>query len=391
MRRALLLALPLLLVAAPARAETADQVASALRNAPVYQAGGLDLVDVATLTSELSGTDPQVYVAVLPASAASSAAEADERATEIGRALGEGDAVVLVVTANRHLGAGEGSAAADRGVDADEALREELAQDRGSFSKDNVTAFVLAFAERVQSEAGEAGGAGGGGSGGGFPWGTVLVVGALGAGGGALVVRSRRRRSRLNEGLRAEVEQLYSRLANDVGTLDPGDNARARQALADAAERYNACGAALAAADSPPEFAAARRTAVEGLTAARLARQELGLPLGPDLPAVPGSGAPLGQGERISVGGQVFDGSPDYEPGRPHYYEGGTVGGRQVPGGWYSGRFWEPFVLGSILTGGFGHGSDHDAPEERGGGGDWTGSSGGGDWGGGDSGGGGDW
>lgn len=414
MRRVLLpLLLLLLALTGTAHAESADQVASALRNAPVYQSSGLDLVDVPTLTAELRGTDPQVYVAVLPASAASSAKQADERATEIGRALGESDAVVLVITANKHLGAGEGSRAADRGVDADAALQAELASENGAFDKDTITAFVSSFKERVLSQTSSGGsGEGGSSSGGGFPWGPVLLVGAVG-GGTAVAVSSRRRKARLNAGLRAEVEQLYSRLANDVGTLDAGDNAVAKQALADAAERYNACGAALAIADSPAQFAAARRTAVEGLTAARVARKELGLDLGPEIPLVPGDGPQLAQDGSVRVAGQDYDGSPTYRPGRQHYFGGGMVGGQQVPGGWYSTPFWEPFLLGSILSGGFGgfggggydrgyeagvEDARHDSSgwDDSGSGGDWGGSfgdgGGGGDWGGGgDSGGGGDW
>ena len=85
---------------------------------------------------------------MLPASAAVSDAQARSRAIDIGRALGDSDAVVLVITANRHLGAGNGNAAADRGVDARSALSEERA-DLSGFDKESLTAFVLAFAERV--------------------------------------------------------------------------------------------------------------------------------------------------------------------------------------------------------------------------------------------------
>ncbi len=390
-----------------AYAENAAQVASALRTSPVYQANGLNLIDVPSVTSEVSGTNPQVYVAVLAAGAASTAQEADDLATEIGRALGVSNAVVLVVTASKHLGAGEGSAAAAQGVSADSALADELATDRGGFTKDNVTAFVLSFSQRIAQQASSGGSASGNGSvdstsrssGAGGLWlvGGVLVAGGVGT---ALVVRSgRRRRDRLNEGLKVEVEQLYNRLANDVMTIDTKDDAVARQAMSDAGERYNATGAALAEADSPPEFAAARRCAVEGLTAARTARTALGLDPGPEIPMAYGVGQQLTADQQVTFGGTTYDGSPTYQPGRPHYYGGGYVGGQNVPGGWYSGRFWEPFLLGSILTGGLGgggfgggygrdHGNDHENAGE--GGGDW-GSGGGGDWGGGSSGGGGTW
>lgn len=407
MKRLLLAVVLVALAASPARAENAEEVAAALRGAPVYQASGLGLVDVATLTAELADGDPQVYVAVLPASAAGSAAQARQRAIDIGRALAVSDSVVLVITANRHFGTGQGSAASARGVDSRAALRAEL-QDLQGFTKDALTALALSFAERVTNQAGTPapgvsndGGAIDpvGGSGGAWLVGGVLVAGA---GVAAVAVRSSRRRSaRLLEGLRADVEQLYERLGADVLNLEPGDNAVARQALADAAERYSACGGQLASADAPAELAAARRTAVEGLTAARAARVALGIDPGPEVPPVAGEGPQLATEERVTVGGQDYDGSPTYAPGRPHYYGGGPIGGQQVPGGWYSGNFWAPFLLGSVLTGGFGGFGGHDSgsggdsgPDggaDNGSGGDWGG--GGGDWGGGGDagGGGGDW
>lgn len=417
MKRLLLLVAALLLLApATARAESAAQVAAALRSTPVYQSAGLNLVDVATLTSELSGSDPVLKVAVLSASAASSAAQADARATEIGRALGDSNAVVLVITANQHLGAGEGKAAAARGISADAALADELATSRGAFTKDNLTAFVTSFKERLATQLSSGDGSGSTGSGTSSSSGTSSNAGkyllgglvVLGGGGAALaVVSSRRRRGRRNEEMRADVEALYNRLGSDVSTLDPKDDAVARQAMVDAAERYNACGSALSNADTPGEFAAARRTAVEGLTAARTARVKLGLDPGPEIPLPPGSGPQLTADQQVVLAGQAYDGSPTYQPGRQHYYGGGALGGQMVPGGWYSTPFWEPFVLGSLLSGGFGgfggggggfergYEAGQDDARDRhdsGGGGDWGGGGGGGggDWGGGgDSGGGG--
>lgn len=400
MKRLVLAALVLLLAVSPARADDATQVAAALRSSPVYQAAGLDLVDVGPLTSELSNSDPQVYVAVLTASAASSGAQARERAIEIGKALDVSDSVVLVITANKYFGTGQGSGAAARGVNSRDALARELKNLEG-FTKDNLTVFVTSFVERVQNQAStpDPGVSNDGspvdtGGGSGAAWllgGSVVVIGGIAT---AAVVSSRRRRQRLNEGLRADVEQLYERLGADVLNLDAGGNKAAQQALADASERYSACGGQLASADAPAEFAAARRTAVEGLTAARAARVALGLDPGPEIPLVAGAGPKLATDQQVTVGGQTYDGSPDYTPGRPHYYDGGTVGGQQVPGGWYSGNFWEPFLLGSILTGGFGggHGGFERGYDEGYEAGQNSGGGGGGDWGGGgDSGGGGDW
>ncbi len=411
MRRLLLPFLALLLVgtATAARADDVSDAATALRRGPVYEAPGLDVVDVATLRSELAGREPRVLVAVLPASAADSDAAARQRAIEIGTRVGDPESVVLVITANQRVGTALGHAAAERGVDAQAALRAELASaGLQGFTKDGLTSFVTSFTERVVNQASSraAGGSDGGsssssksGGGGGRFFLLLLLVGAVVVG---LVIRSgRQRRKRLEEGLRAEVEQLYERLGADVANLDPGDDKVAKQALADAAERFNACGAQLAEADAPAEYAAARRTAVEGLTAARTARTALGLDPGPEIPVMPGDGPQLADREQVAIGGQTYEGSPQYEPGRQHYFGGGMVGGQMIPGGWYAMPFWEPFLLGSILSGGFGGGGGFERGYEQGydaghdaGGGDWGGGGGGGggDWGGGgDGGGGGDW
>ena len=393
-----------------ASAETPDQVAQALRDSPVYQSSGLDLVDVAVLRSELQGSNPPLYAAILPGAAASTGQQAETRATEILQKLGNNDAVVLVITANQKLGAAGGPGARAQGIEVRAALKAEIAGIQGKpFTKDTVGAFVLSFKERLVLQASAASGQGAGsssstpGGGGGVGGGAGLLGGLALLGGGAVaiaLVSSKRRKAKVNSGLRADVEQLYNRLGSDVSSLAPGDNPVARQALADASERYNATGAALATADSEPTFAAARRTAVEGLTAARVVRKELGLDPGPDIPPPPATGPQLQRDEQVALGDQVYDGSPNYQPGRQHYYGGGRVGGQNVHGGWYSAPFWEPFLLGSLLTGGlggglFGGGGGYERGYEQGqdnasdnGGGDWGGGGGGGgDWGGGGGGG----
>jgi hypothetical protein len=407
-RLLVLLVLVVLAVPGTAHAESIAQVAAALRSSPVYQSPGLDVVDVAGLTSVLSGTDPQVDVAVLPAAAASSDQQARLRAIAIGKALADSNLVVLVITANQHFGVGEGNAAASRGVNASAALAQERAAIKGQpFNKATLTAFVTGFVQQIGQQVSSVGSSTGGTT---IPaqptsssnTGAYLLGGLVVIGGGAtaLAVRSsRNRKKRLNEGLRADVEQLYNRLGNDVGTLDARDNAVARQAMADASERYNSAGATLATADSPPEFAAARRTAIEGLTAAQTARKALGLDPGPEVPSLQGSGPHLTGDQQVQFGDQAYDGSPAYQPGRGHYFEGGNVNGQMVPGGWYSAPFWTPFLLGSLLSGGFGGGGLFGGG--YGGGGyergyeegreNATDNSGGGDWGGGGNGGGGDW
>jgi hypothetical protein len=416
-----------------ASADNAGDVAKALRSASAYQAPGVDLLDVAALNSRLSGSDPRVLVAALPASAAASSQQAFQRAVQIRQSLGDAQAVVLVVTANKHLGADAGAGASSRGVDARSALDAELAQNSGAFNKSAVTSFAESFAQRIADQAhrgGELSPSGGNGvlpqqrtsSGSNDHTGAYLLGGLVIAGGGAVAVASRRSRRRKQDeltGLRADVVQMYDRLGSDVSSLDAGQDTIARQALVDAADRYNATGAALATARTPAEFVAARRSALEGLTAARTARRALGLDPGPELPALQGGGPRLTGEQTVRVGDQAYEGSPEYRPGRGHYFEGGNVGGGMVPGGWYSAPFWTPFLLGSVLSGGFGggglfgggyggggyergyeegredgSGDGNDSGGDGGGGGDWGGGGdfgGGGDWGGGDMGGGGDW
>jgi hypothetical protein len=202
--RRLLLALGVLLVAAvPAQAEDPAELATALRAAPVYQAPGLDLVDVATLTSELADTNPRLYVAVLPATAASAPAQAKELAVAIGTALAESDDVVLVITANGKFGTGQGDVAKAHGVDSAKALTEEL-KSLHTLTKDTLTAFVLSFAERVANQVATTATPGvqfgdvpvvtGGGSGTGWLVGGSVVV-LLGLAAAAIVLPRRLRRA----------------------------------------------------------------------------------------------------------------------------------------------------------------------------------------------------
>ena len=233
----------------------------------------------------------------------------------------------------------------------------------------------------------------------------------------------------------ADVSSLRDRLGHDVSTLQPGDDPVARQALADASERYSTASTLLERASSDAQRRTAWLAVVEGLAAARVARQRLGLDLGPPIPALPGAGPQLTSHARVDVDGRSHVGAPSYEPGRPHYFPGGYHGDRHVPGGWYDLPFWPSglvlgalggWALGGLMAGamygedvglggggfqdgGFGGGGDGDGGGSGGGGfggdgggGDWSdggfgGSGGGGDWGGGgdfgggDFGGGGDW
>jgi hypothetical protein len=136
----------------------------------------------------------------------------------------------------------------------------------------------------------------------------VVVVGAL-----LWRLRSRAvaKAQELQEA-RAEVALLHNRLGLDVETLFPGDDPVAVQALADAQERWNATGALLATADTLGDFAAARRTALEGLAASRTVRERIGLDAGPE-PQAPQAvprptGGPLGLGNLGRQGDGRADG-----------------------------------------------------------------------------------
>ena len=409
---ALLLAvLAVLLLPGTASAASTDDVANELLTSPVYVDPQATVrIDQGRVLEAISDSDARIYVAVLPGAAASANGGPDGLVRTIGQRLGS-PAVLYVVagdalaggSSGAGLGTGEASAIArahQRDADATAALV-------GAIEDTRVAVEDGAPARETDSTGGAGSGGGGGGGGGG---GALALLALLGLGGGGLLyARSRKRSQKTLEGSRADVESLYNRLGADVSSLHPGDDEVSRQALADAAERYNATGALLSQADTPGEFEAARRTVVEGLTAARLVRTRQGLDPGPDVPPPPGQGPQLQAAERVRVGDDEYEGSPTYAPGRQHYWGGGNVGGRMVPGGWYGVPFWESMLIGSVIgssIGGFGggfgggyggyHAGYEEGVEDAGGGG--GGGFGGGDWGGGGfsggdwgGGGGGDW
>lgn len=366
MRRTALALLALVLLAAPAAAQATlsslDQIVDELQQDQVFVDPDADVpLDEGDARDVVAGSQVQVYVVALP-EAASERAGGDAAVVDaIGEALADDSAVVLLLTDAPSVYADNSQALGARGVNAGVAVR---SIERGDFDEAGVRDFLQQFVSTIDAQAtggtvddGAIGGGGSGGDGGGSPSGfaPLLVLGGLGAGAYALVRRGRSKaHAKGLEDARADVESLYGRLGSDVQLLSPGDDAIARQALADAAERYNATGALMSKADTLGEFAAARRTAVEGLAAARVVRQRLGLDPGPEVPLPPGSGPALQERTVVQVGEQEHEGSPEYEPGRPHYYEGGYYGSQHVPGGWYATPFWQTLLLSSVLNGGYG-------------------------------------
>ncbi|MEP6853735.1 MAG: hypothetical protein ABJA87_13945 [bacterium] len=187
---------------------------------------------------------------------------------------------------------------------------------------------------------------------GGSAWPWVAGIAGLGAaGGGYYALRKRRRQRQALQAAGDNVTPYYDRLANEVNTINPAGDPKARQAMADASERFTAAGSIMASATTVEQWAAARRATLEGLQAAKLARTTLGLPEGPEIPPIDEPrGERLTSAQEVTVGNQRVQGYPDYQPGAPYYYGGGAGYGA----GWYSTPFWETLLIGSVLTGGLG-------------------------------------
>jgi hypothetical protein len=220
------------------------------------------------------------------------------------------------------------------------------------------------------------------------------------------------REQRRLDDARAEAQRWYERLGGQVLNLH-GDDPAARQALADAGERYNAAGGQLQQAKTIRQYELARESALEGLAYVRAARQAMGIDPGPELPPLAGAQGTgqLTREREVNVQGQHYKAGPQPGADTPYYYPGGRVQGRPVPAGWYSQPVWKTAlgtgagVLGGLLImdalfspgfGDMGYGEGfqdgyQDAAGDFGGGGDAGGGGGdfggGGDWGGGDFGG----
>ncbi|MDT4911267.1 MAG: hypothetical protein QOC66_395, partial [Pseudonocardiales bacterium] len=349
-----------LVLPSAAQADPSDDAVAALKSASVYVGAGSPTIDKTKFDGAALG---DVRVAVLPSGgpnpvnvAQSIGGRLDPEKKGLTVLVFEGHSWGTASTSHCRVGSAF-SAALDKN-------RAELQ------SSNDVTATVADFAARVRaaprvadgcdnaaSSSGE--GTGGGVTGSGKDGGSshtglivvvVLVLGLI----GWLAYRRRNRRVQAERELsdaRAKVMPYYDRLASEVNTIDPTDNATARQAMADAGERFTSAGGQLATADSIEKYAQARRTTLEGLYAARTARTAVGLDPGPELPPIAESnGAQLDRPQEVTVQGQSFQGYPAYTPGAPYYYGGGYG----VPGGWYGVPFWETLLVGSLLTGGFG-------------------------------------
>ena len=251
----------------------------------------------------------------------------------------------------------------------------------------------------------------------------VLVVAAIGL---AVYTSSRatgRRSAASLADAKADARRIIERLGGQVFNLS-GTNDAAKQALADASERYTAASSAIEQATTAKQSMLAKESALEGLYYVRAARLAMDMDPGPELETLAGqkSAGTVTEDRRVQVEGREVEASPTPSPRTPNYYPGGRVAGRPVPAGWYSEPWWKPALVagawgvGSVLLfdalfsgmhgvgygaqgfeqgygSGFDQGFDQGLDAGQDAGGDWGGgdAAGGGDWGGGDAAGGGDW
>jgi hypothetical protein len=183
---------------------------------------------------------------------------------------------------------------------------------------------------------------------------TLLVILAIIAGGVWLVRQQKASTTRELEDAKSEARRWVERLGGQVLNL-VGTNDAAKQALADAAERYTAAGSQLDQARSVAQARGVTETAYEGLYYVRAARSSMGLDPGPELPPLPGqqrAGA-VTESREVEVGGHRYGASPSPTTYNTHYYPGGMVAGRPVPRGWYSEPWWKP----ALVAGAWGVGS----------------------------------
>jgi hypothetical protein len=233
----------------------------------------------------------------------------------------------------------------------------------------------------------------------------ILVIAAIGLAVYSASKASGRRTAESLADAKADARRIIERLGGQVLILTSTDEA-AKQALADASERYTAASSQIDQATSVKQAQLAKESALEGLYYVRAARTAMGIDPGPELESLAGqrSAGAVTEDRRVQFEGREIEASPAPSQRTPNYYPGGRVAGRPVPAGWYSEPWWKPALvagawgIGSVLlfdalfsgmhgTGydaGFAQGYDAGFDQGQDGGG---GDSGGWDGGGGDSGG----
>ena len=182
----------------------------------------------------------------------------------------------------------------------------------------------------------------------------LLLVLALVAGGMYLAKQRSQAKQRELEDAKSDARRWVERLGGSVLNLQ-GTDEPSKQAMADASERYTAAGSQLDQARTVAQAQQVTESAREGLYYVRAARIAMGLDPGPELPALPGQGraGEVTEARDVDVEGHRYSASPDPSSRNAHYYPGGMVAGRPVPGGWYS----EPWWKTALVAGAWGVGS----------------------------------
>jgi hypothetical protein len=182
----------------------------------------------------------------------------------------------------------------------------------------------------------------------------IVVIAAI----GLAVYSSSKASGRRNEATladaKADARRLIERLGGQVLNLTGNDDA-AKQALADASERYTAASSQIEQATTARQAALAKESAIEGLYYVRAARTAMGMDPGPELESLSGqqSAGAVTEERRINYEGRQIEASPTPSQRTPNYYPGGRVAGRPVPAGWYSEPWWKP----ALVAGAWGLGS----------------------------------
>lgn len=268
---ALLTLLPLLLGAlllgpGPAQARTSiDSVASALRSNPVYNdpaaENALTSGQAADLRAQIQQTGLPIYIAVLPASAATETGGPEELLRDLRNAVGRSGVYAIIAGNAFRAGATEGSVT---GI-ADAAFASQSSN--GPYAV--LEAFVTGVDEQYNSSG--ASGSSGSSSSGGSPFVPLLIIGVIVAGIVALIVWSRRRSraaqaqriAALRGVLDADVTQLGERLgAFDL--TDPRLDDAGRADLQRALDSYASASDASSGATSDSDITRATSELEEG-------------------------------------------------------------------------------------------------------------------------------
>ncbi|MBI3228011.1 MAG: DUF1542 domain-containing protein [Mycolicibacterium cosmeticum] len=182
----------------------------------------------------------------------------------------------------------------------------------------------------------------------------VLVILAIGFAVYSSQKATGRRTAASLDDAKADARRVIERLGGQVFTLSGTDDA-AKQALADASERYTAASSQIDQANTAKQAQLAKESAIEGLYYVRAARTAMGMDPGPELETLDGqrSAGAVTEDRRIQFEGKEIEASPGPSQRTPNYYPGGRVAGRPVPAGWYSEPWWKP----ALVAGAWGIGS----------------------------------